>query len=347
MKSQKLLPLFLVLPIGLTLMTGCSAQDSPAQNSEVSAQEVAPEIVINEEDREKSKSFNELEQISVPNSQNFSENNFLKVSNGQKVVVQSYAKTPEGVAVSSDTTRYPAEGEFLHAINIAVEESDTGDYLSVSEDPLNDAVVTIDGVPTESEFRPTGEKTLLVSAPENAEILLKVQTDGVSQSINLSNAERTSVGIAEAWYGPSKYSFDKGNVNQKVAVGKNSGTLKMTFKNAEKTPWNNELSWADGGKSSWLIIANTEPEWTFTGDASSDDEINKVWVTDSKGKKYELDEAASENYSEYDQSYTVFNVPSDEKTFTLHTENSTEISSWGEIVGKTKVISNEFPITLK
>ncbi len=346
MKNPKLLPLFLALPIGLTLVTGCSPQqEAPTQDVGIESQETTPEVVINEDDRLDSKGLAALEeQITVPEAQKFSDNNFLKVSNGQKITVQSYAKTSEGVATSSDTKKYPAEGEFLHTINIAVEESDnSSDFLDVNEDPLNDVSLTIDGVPLSSELRPVDEMTLLISAPENAEIILKAQTDGVSQSIKLDNAERVTKGIADSWYAPSKQTFDNGNINQKVTVGKGSGTLKMTFKGVENTPWTSDLSWADSGKSSWLIVEATEPEWVFNGDAGSSDAVSKVWVTDSKDKKYELDEVSTENLDDV----LVFKVPANESVFTVHTENSTDVSSWGEVVGNTKVIKNEFPINLK
>lgn len=245
----------------------------------------------------------------------FTADNFLVTStNDTRFTVKAYGQldeNPNGLPA--------AEGEVFHAIHY----SQVSPAVYNIEEP--EVTFAVDGVANTDEIwlRPTG--TLILSAPENAEITINITTYDVSQSMNFKTAERLSNGIVEAWYSPYEGEITNPLINKPAGTGNASIAMNLIW--AVRTPYEEILEWADDGKQTWVIVEAENMGWE-TGANTIIDETNNAWLTDDKGTIYKL---ANSRETE-DITRMIFMVPTDVKNLNFHTSHSGKIMNGDEMV---------------
>lgn len=232
----------------------------------------------------------------------------------------------------NDEEQLPAEGEKFYVINYLF--SGVSSQTSYSGETTGDKVsVNVDGKKIELEQPLSPEGALLISAPDKAEIIIDIQSNGITQSIDMMTAERTTEGVADVWYAETAGTVSEPSVNEPVVVGKNTVTLAYTVNDAFRTAYMDKagMGWADNGRKAWVVLDMTKAKWTVNG-ADPTNKKDIAYLVDSKGNKY-APVSAMGSYD--DEGQVVFLAPADETSFTLHTENYADITYFGDIVGNT------------
>ncbi len=256
-----------------------------------------------------------IDKLPLDNEKVFTSDGFLvTTANDTRFTLKSYGQTK-----TNSEGLLPAEGEVFHAFQFY--------YDSPSVYNIDEPIVTfiIDGITYNPELKwmEVGQ-TLVVSAPEDAEIAINIQTEEIKQSMNLKTGERISKGIADIWYGPYEGLPSPKSVSE--AVGK-YGHVDMTLVWAAKTLYDEEAGWSDGGKKTWVLAQLDTTKMTAKG-YSLKDEINNAWLTDENGNKYEL--AYSRDI--FDGTRLLFLVPPDVHVLTLHTSHGGKVMNGQQIV---------------
>jgi hypothetical protein len=261
----------------------------------------------------------------IKDPKKFSDNNYLATS-----VTKRFTITETGTVEKDKLGMLPAEGEIFHAVNYTYNQPG-----ATEKDP--GISVTIDGK-TQPVVTPLNEKGFLtISAPEKAEVLLNLKVDGVTQSINLDTAERKSLGIADAWYGPTEGKVENGKVSNVVNVNNIKPTLEYSVLSATRTPYVaiEDLGWADEGKKTWVVIDITPATWKLTGSDSLRGS-SKASLIDADGNSYSAT-VLTEGVS-VDNNKLAFKVPVDKTSFKVLTENSSDFEGWGNNTGNTGIV---------
>lgn len=316
---------FSLVAVLATGMTGCGI-NSPQPNDQISSSaSSSPEPEVQREEKGYMAAYSD--KLALKDKTDFTDDNYLRVGDDNDFKITAY-----GFLETNQQQKAPADGEVFHAINYSYDPVSTG----YNEDPPK-VTLTVDG---ETKTIPTGltkEGTLLVSASKDDDIELNIQRDGVTQTIDFKNAERKTKDIAQAWYLPSEGKLTDANVSLDTTVDQYTANLKYTVKDAVRTPYDaaDNLGWADNGKKAWVIISITTPEWTISKDSLlKTNRESKISLKDSKGNSY-----PSVVSNDGDNATVAFEVPADMNDFTLHTENSTDVESYGKKLGSTGVLS--------
>lgn len=307
-------------------ITGCSPQESnnpsPAPAVSATADPETPK-------EEKGFVASYQTKMSLQDEKKFTDNNYLKVGTDNKFSINA-----SGFLEQDKENKAPADGEKFHAINYSY------DLLDLAYDEKPPVVTfTIDGKTRDVNQNLFKEGTLLVSAPENASIDINIQRDGVTQTIGFKDAERKSEGIADTWYQTSQGKITDASVSLPVTVKEYTATLKYTVKEAVRTPYDSHdsLGWADNGKKTWIILDIDSPEWTVNNSTiTKADQEGKISLKDSNGKTY-TPVSAKDNTS----NKVAFEVDPDQTNFTVHTENSMTLNSFGQNVGTTGTVTSD------
>lgn len=237
----------------------------------------------------------------------------------------------------------PAEGEKFHVINYLF--SGSASQTSYSGETVGNKVsVSVNGSQTELKEPLSPEGAILVSAPDGADITINIQSNNVTQSIDMLTAERKTEGIADVWYTETIGTLTDPSVNETAIVGKNTVTLSYNVNSAFRTAYMDKegFGWADNGRKSWVVLDMTTAKWTVNGaDPTNKKDIARL--VDSKGNQYDPVSAMKSFDAE---GQVVFLVPADENSFTLHTENYADITYFGDIVGNTgNIVKDQVKIT--
>jgi uncharacterized lipoprotein YehR (DUF1307 family) len=272
--------------------------------------------------------------LSLREAKEFDDDNYLRIGTNNELKISS-----SGYLDKSQEEKDPAGGEKFHAINYtykAIENSKAPAKITLT---INGSTKPLVG----SLYK---EGTLLVSAPENAEIELSIQIDGVTQTIGFKDAKRKTKGVAETWYQSPVGKLTDANVSIPVNVAKYVATLNYTVKDATRTPYSasETLGWADNGKKTWVIIEIDTPEWTISKDSiTKTKRENKISLKDAQGNSYAPIVSNSGSKSQI-----AFAVDPKLTDFTLHTESSVSLDLFGESVGATgPVVSDQVKISFE
>lgn len=316
------LSLFAILATGVTACGNNSPETNPQASSSASA---SSNPAVQREDKGYTATYSD--KLALKDKKEFSDENYLRVGDDNDFKITAY-----GFLDTDQQQKAPADGEVFHAINYTYKPVDVG----YNQDPLK-VTLTVDGETKALSAGLSKEGTLLVSAPKDDDIELNIQRDGVTQTIDFKNAERKTKDIAQAWYEPSEGKIADANVTLNATVDQYTATLKYTVKDAIRTAYDpaKNLGWADNGKKAWVIINITTPEWTISKDSLlKTNRESKILLKDSKGNSY-----PSVISNDGDKARVAFEVPANMNDFILHTENSTDIESYGKKLGSTGVLS--------
>lgn len=308
-----------------TGMTACGNK-APEPNTQASpSASTSPSQAVQREDKGYTAVYSD--KLALKDKKEFSDNNYLRVGDDNDFKITAY-----GFLDTDQQQKSPADGEVFHAINYTYKPVTAG----YNEDPPK-VTLTLDGETKTLSAGLSKEGTLLVSAPKDDDIELNIQRDGVTQTIDFKNAERKTKDIAQAWYEPSEGKLTDANVSLNANVDQYTATLKYTVKDAVRTAYDpaENLGWADNGKKAWVILDITTPEWTVSKDSLlKTNRESKISLKDAKGNSY-----PSVVSNDGDKAKVAFEVPVDMNDFTLHTENSTDIESYGKKLGSTGVLT--------
>jgi hypothetical protein len=304
----------------LTGATGCSstpADSSPTQQETVDNTPRAEKGAYNTFDRK----------LTVKDENKFSENNYLATSDKEKFSITSYGHLETAAFELNGESLKPADGEVFHTINY----SSTSTTGKASFDVNGTTTVFKDALPISG--------TLVISAPENATILLNIEDNDLTQSIDIKTAKRTTQGLADVWYKKTVGKVTDGIVSTSAVLQGKTIKLDYSISDATRTAYSNENKWADGGKSSWVILSGTDVEWGVPSNGSPANKDTKFTLVDEKGTEYVAESEGPETYSS--NMKLEFKVPATADSFTLKSVNNADVSYWGEIVGKVPTISND------
>lgn len=265
--------------------------------------------------------------MELKDAANFEENNFLAVSTTRQLTINSY-----GTVEKSPGDFAPAENEVFHAVHYSYIPPKSGDERAA-------LTISING-----ETKPLGvdlldKGTLLISAPQDAEILLGWELEDVKQEISIKDAKRATPGVADGFYGNPVGKVDNGTVSKVVPVGDISPTLKYSVLEAVRTPYIKEesIGWAEGGKNTWVVLNMSPVEWELQG-FDPLQSPNEALLVDDDGKTY-TPKLITDGVTT-DNNKLAFSVPADKTTFTLQTNIEAEFTSWGKKAGSTGTIEN-------
>lgn len=245
----------------------------------------------------------------------FYKDNFIVTSEYKTKIFLEYY----GESATNSSGEYPAEGEIFHALKLSYTDGETR-----NDEPLI-LSFDVDGETYTPELLQQGRsERVIISAPEEAEITFNVQTGDVKQSMNAKTGERTSKGIAEVWYG----TFDGVVTPEKISkpIGENA-KVDMAFSFAWKVLYDEQAGWADEGKQTWIQL-QTHGNQLISEGYTVKDEINKTWLTDEKGTRYDL----MNSQKIYDGAQLLFLVPADTQTLKVHTLHGGKIMNGTEVV---------------
>lgn len=318
--------------VGITMIAGLSmgmvACSNNANESSEGSVEVTEAPVIRSE-AGFVKNFDSSQTLN--DEKKYTTDNYLALSDKGAAFEITGSGTMEKVTNPvNDESTSPAEGEKFHVVNYlfsgarAQESYDgtvTGDKISIN----------VNGKKTELEEPLSVEGALLVSAPDDADITIDIQSNGITQSIDMMSAERQTEGIADVWYEGTIGTLTEPSANVPVTVGKNTVTLTYNVNNVFRSAYTEDLGWADNGRSSWVVVDMTKAKWMVSG-ADPTNKKDVISLVDSKGTAYK---PASTMGSYNDEGLIAFMVPAEETSFTLHTENYADITYFGDIVGNT------------
>jgi hypothetical protein len=218
-----------------------------------------------------------------------------------------------GTLEATPTGETAAEGQQLRAATFDVDGALDASTVIVLVDgrafPVNTAVEA-------------GVGTVIASVPEDADTVeLGLKIDGVTQTVSLDSGERTSTGIAEAWYtGAGDATVANAIVSREVPGASATATYRYSVDGAQRAPWTTELGWAENGTKTWVVLELQPPEWTVSeGTALNKVEgQNTAWLTDQAG-------ARSDSVQQGDTFWptqVVFLADPASTDFTLSTESS-------------------------
>lgn len=269
----------------------------------------------------------------------FTENNVIMTSSGKKFTI-----TSSGELATTQDKLSPAVGEKFYAINYTYTTSESA-YM----DDENKVTLTINGDTSTLGKSLYEEGTLLVSAPVDAEIILGFQDNGITQNINFQDAKRV-VGVADGLYENSVGKLSDPSTTEVRQVADVKVTLKLSYAEATRQAYVGEdsaLKWADDGKGTWVLLSLDDPAWDTGGhSAQLKDPTNKILLKDAKGNEYtgiKTDAGSSAGDATF-----AFKVPLNTDEFTIHTENSISLTSWGDNIGATgNIVTEKVKISFK
>lgn len=264
-------------------------------------------------------------QIALQDEKKFTDNNFLILGENSKFTLNA-----AGTVQEDKNKKQAAEGEKFHAFTFTSSLPQQGGSNTAS---IPEPSVEVDGKTVEISGQMFSGGTIMVSAPEDAKLILNMELDGVKQSLDLKSGERTSEGVGDAWYTTGEGKISDGNISKPVQIGTNTITLKAAFSDPVMTAYSSDskLGWAENGKKAWVILSYEAPEWDVPGNAIPKNQSSILGLVDSKGESYKpINLEASTGDTK-----VAFLVPATEKTFTLHTENSADIDDFGRVVAST------------
>lgn len=292
--------------------SGCgSAADTTPQNQTSETKDTTPQA-------QKGKWTVFDRKLNIKDGKKFTENNFLATSETSRFSIDAYGILDK-VAFDETGSMRPADGEVFHAINYTSDGSSTS---KVSFD--------IDGT-TNIVEKPLGASgTLIISAPQDAEITLNLEDLDLTQSIDLKTAKRTTEGLADVWYGKTVGKVADGIVSTSTVVSNHTVKLSYAISSAKRTAYSQNNKWADGGKSAWVVLDGTNPEWDIPNSGYEKDAVHKIVIVDEKGKEYSPEGVEADSYG--GKMHLEFKVPADDDTFTVKSDSSTGISYFGEVV---------------
>lgn len=299
-----------VTALSLGMVFGAVSCGSAEPSSTASA---SPEASIN---MAKSKSIETVTDIlPLENEKVFTADNYLvTTSNDTRFTVESYGQVKE-----NSRGLPPAEGEVFHAVHFTYQ---TPEVYNIESPGVS---FTIDGETSTEELALLGlGGTLIISAPEDADIAINIQTEIITQSLNLKTAERLTEGIVDVWYAPYEGTISIQDISK--PVGNGTAIINMNLIWSAKAVYDEEAGWAEEGKQTWVLVEMREADWQVGGNTVAD-EMNKAWLTDESGKKYDL--AHSREIE--DGARLLFMVPADAKTLHFHTSHSGKIMN-GEVL---------------
>lgn len=271
--------------------------------------------------------------LTVKDSKKLSEDNFLATGENEKFTIAEYGILDK-LDVKGTGAVSAAENEVFHAVNYTAEGISAA---KVSYD-VDGTTKTFD-----EPLLPTG--TIIISAPKEAELILNLQVNDLTQSIDLTTGERTTKGIADAWYGNIAGKITDGIVSKDEPIKDKIVNLSYSVASAKKTAYTPLGKWADGGKSAWVVIDGTDAKWNIPESAYGKGGTDKFTLTDENGKEYTPASADNNSYSE--QLHLEFKVPADADSFTLNSENYTEIMYFGKSQGSVTSKSSQVKISFK
>lgn len=281
--------------------------------------------------------FND-KQLALQDKKEFSKDNFIVAGPNAKFTVNAAG------FVSENKDKYQAaEGEKFHAYTFTSSLPQAGGNNTATIPKIS---VEVDGKTVDIKGQMFSGGTLIVSAPENAKVILDIEVAGVKQSMDLNSGARTSQGIGDVWYDHSKGEISDGIISHPVQLTGNTVTLKAEFMDPMITAYDPrpELGWAENGKKAWVILSYTAPEWDVPGNAAPKNQKATLALVDSKGESYKpttLKDSTGDTK-------LAFLVPSTETNFSIHTENSADIDDFGKTVASTgNVVLDQPKITFK
>lgn len=319
------------LSIAAFMLTGVTACETPTP--------AAPEIQQPAEDttpKAEKGVTNVLDsKLSVQNEVKFAEENYLALDGKEKFTIDAYGTVDKAVFEVNGESLKPADGEVFHAIN----------YTSTSS--VSGASYDVDGTTAIIEQPMGATGTIVISAPQGAEIILNLESNDLTQSINLKTAERTTKGLADVWYKKTIGKVSEGIVSSSAVLQDKTVKLDYSVSEATRTAYSDTGKWADGGKSAWVILDGTKPEWTVPNNGSPDNQNTTFTLIDDKGAEYALESDSSEgSYGE--EMRLEFKVPPTVDSLTLKSVSNSNVSYWGEIVGKVPTITtNQVKVSFK
>lgn len=256
------------------------------------------------------------ESIQIEEESRFDLDTFLITGEGgSKLVLDYYGKV-----FTNSAGDLPAYDEVFHAFHLSYDSN------NITHSTPTTLSVSVDGKTYHPDLSwdETISNTITVSAAEDAEILLNIQTEEIKQSINVKTGERVSKGIADVWYNP----YDSVITPEKIfkPMGE-TANIDMRLSFAWKKLYDMEAGWADGGKQAWVQV-QTHGNHLQAGNYTIQNEVNKAWLTDEKGTRYEL----KTSRDMYNGTQLVFLIPADAKTLTLHTVHGGTVMNGAEIV---------------
>lgn len=266
--------------------------------------------------------------LTVKDEVKFSENNYLALSEKEKFTIDAYGTIEQLAFEVNGESLKPAKDEVFHAIN----------YTSTAAG--SKASFDVNGTTTIIEQPLGATGTLVISAPQDAEILLNLESNDLTQTITFKTAERTTEGLADVWYKKTVGKVSEGIVSSSAVLQEKTVKLDYTISDATRTAYSTTNKWADGGKSSWIILDGKKPEWSVPNSGSPDNQSTKFTLLDDKGTEYIVESDSSEgSYS--DEMRLEFKVPPTVDSFTLKSISNSDVSYWGKIVGKVPTITTE------
>lgn len=312
------------ISIAALLIISASACSSPKNTPPVPS----PTVSVSQAPRAESglAEFSD-KQLALQDKKEFKDNNFLVGGPNAKFTINA-----AGFVSEDKQKRQAAEGEKFHAYTFTSTLPQQGGMGNTATIPKMSLDVDNKTVDISGQMFSGG--TIVVSAPENAKIILNLEVAGVQQTMDLNNAKRTSTGIGDVWYETTeKGKITDGNISHPVQLGANTVTLKAAFMDPVITAYDprSELGWAENGKKAWVILSYTAPEWDVPGNPIPKNQKATLGLVDSKGQSYKpitVKEMSGD-------SKVAFLVPADEHTFTIHTENSADIDDFGKTVAST------------
>lgn len=319
-KAVKLIPITATL-ILLTSATGCtSPTPTPSMTATIPA-------------AEKGVSTDIARKIPLQSEMRFTDDNFLITQENEKITINAYGKLDTVAFKEGEEAKKPAEGEVFHAINYI---STTGTQVKPSLD--------VDGKAITLSKKLSGEGTLIVSAPEEAKIILNLASNDLTQSIDFKTAERTSIGVADVWYRGTEGTITNGTVSETFAIQGKNVVLDYAVTKATRTAYSPTNKWADAGKSAWVVIDGKKPAWKIPDNGGTDNVTQKFTLKDATGKEYALVETPE---SSTDSMHLEFKVPANVDSYILKLDSSADITYFGEVQGTATITSEKAQIAFK
>lgn len=310
-----------VLSLGLT---GCGNKvtSTPEQTSSVSA---SPTVSLA---RSSAGQINIADtELALQNEKKFTEDNAIVTSEKSKFTVS-------------------AAGTLNQYNNFAAAEKEQfyGFVYNSTLDNTTKVTYTVNGVTDNNTYKLSGNGTIVISAPKDATIIANIQSNSLTQTIDLVNGKRTSVDLAKAWYVKNTVAkVDDGVITIPVSTGKFNFTFKSSVASADKTASTtiDGLGWADGGKKTWIIVSGDSLEFAKNGGSAYTANMKQsITLKDSKGATYKPENKAVNSFSD---TYTVaFLVPdATENNYTVTLDASADVSDFGEDKGGISATSKD------
>lgn len=253
------------------------------------------------------------------NAKTFTDENFLMVSAEDKFAITSYGTT-DVLALDGEKQTYAAEGEVFHVISYAYDYNlgtaiDFGVVINGAEAKPMPAELPVDGV-------------LLVSAPEDAEIVIEATSDGgeeaglAVQSIDVKTAERLTDNL-EVWYKNSTASVQNASLRGEGGSNPYALTVTATVGDVFRSAYVESMGFAPKGSA--FIYANvSDPSFELEKHGTAQQDGYNLVLTTKDGKTIIGKEEQDEWY--------VFTAPLAEDDFTIHAEASATITLTGKAV---------------